>query len=517
MRDLHGLGEAAGAPEAAGEGRAPETAAAEAEVGRALRRLLAAPVEERARWAPTVAAALGEERFQQVIEATREQVGEVTGVESTAAGLVLRGPRGTALAWGVTAADGTLAGFLIGGPAPARHRARPRGPSWWGLLLPLAALAAVVTGCWTSGSADGWASWALCAALALVGFEGYGAAASVPWWIRRPFQAGALLAAVSACRLPELPGPRWGGAAVLPVALGAALAVALVRLVRARRHRWGAPLSAPLRFPFATGRWYVVQGGGPGINHHATVAEQRGALDLVRLGPVGFRTRSAGRFAADVPEAYAAYGSALLAPCDGLVVRAVDGIPDQAPGEPRFGPPYGNCVVIDTGQETVHLAHLRPGSVRVAVGERVTAGQLLGEVGNSGHSTEPHLHIHAEREGLGLDLAFTGVPGRLRRGRSLRTGGPTDDARPSAARPSAARPPAPGRGSPADPGPADDRRRPREPGGPRGGVDGCVRTARQCACPDSLRRLTEFTISSSASARPTQCAPSTDLPGSRSL
>ncbi|MER7464077.1 hypothetical protein [Streptomyces sp. NPDC097981] len=48
-------------------------------------------------------------------------------------------------------------------------------------------------------------------------------------------------------------------------------------------------------------------------------------------------------------------------------------------------------------------------------------GQLLGEVGNSGNSSEPHLHIHAEREGVGLDLRFTGITGTLHRGRALRT------------------------------------------------------------------------------------------------
>ncbi|MFE2487975.1 hypothetical protein ACFXGR_32770 [Streptomyces mirabilis] len=48
-------------------------------------------------------------------------------------------------------------------------------------------------------------------------------------------------------------------------------------------------------------------------------------------------------------------------------------------------------------------------------------GQLLGEVGNSGNTTEPHLHLHAERDGLGLDLRFTIITGTLHRGHTLRT------------------------------------------------------------------------------------------------
>jgi hypothetical protein len=55
------------------------------------------------------------------------------------------------------------------------------------------------------------------------------------------------------------------------------------------------------------------------------------------------------------------------------------------------------------------------------MGDTVHAGQVVGEVGNSGNSTEPHLHIHAERDGLGLDLEFQGISGPLCRGRTVRT------------------------------------------------------------------------------------------------
>jgi murein DD-endopeptidase MepM/ murein hydrolase activator NlpD len=45
----------------------------------------------------------------------------------------------------------------------------------------------------------------------------------------------------------------------------------------------------------------------------------------------------------------------------------------------------------------VQLAHLQPGSVAVSVGDRVSAGQLVGKVGNSGNTMWPHLHINAAR------------------------------------------------------------------------------------------------------------------------
>ncbi|MBY8341244.1 M23 family metallopeptidase [Streptomyces spinosirectus] len=143
----------------------------------------------------------------------------------------------------------------------------------------------------------------------------------------------------------------------------------------------------------ATARsWYVVQGGGRVLNHHAQVPEQRGALDLVGLGRHGTRVRP-GR---DLT-AYAAYGRPVRSPCDGRVISAADTLQDQKPGEIRYQPPYGNHVFIDTGRELVKQAHLRPGSVTVAKGD-----------------------THAERDGVGLDLEFTGLSGRLHRGRKIR-------------------------------------------------------------------------------------------------
>ena len=58
-------------------------------------------------------------------------------------------------------------------------------------------------------------------------------------------------------------------------------------------------------------------------------------------------------------------------------------------------PNVGNYVMIqsETG-EIVFLAHMRSGSVKVVVGQRVAVGQIIGEVGNSGNTTAPHLHIN---------------------------------------------------------------------------------------------------------------------------
>jgi hypothetical protein len=63
----------------------------------------------------------------------------------------------------------------------------------------------------------------------------------------------------------------------------------------------------------------------------------------------------------------------------------------------------GNFVLIDHGQsEFAFYAHLKPGSVRVKTGDQVKAGDVIGKLGSSGNSTEPHLHFQlCNKPGLG--------------------------------------------------------------------------------------------------------------------
>jgi murein DD-endopeptidase MepM/ murein hydrolase activator NlpD len=59
----------------------------------------------------------------------------------------------------------------------------------------------------------------------------------------------------------------------------------------------------------------------------------------------------------------------------------------------------GNHVMLRCADADVLLGHLRPGSLQAALGARVRVGDRLAEVGNSGNTGEPHLHIHAQRPG----------------------------------------------------------------------------------------------------------------------
>jgi hypothetical protein len=165
---------------------------------------------------------------------------------------------------------------------------------------------------------------------------------------------------------------------------------------------------ATLRLPF-DGPWTVLWGGRTfDDNRHAAVSDMRYALDLLLTKNGATFTGGGTR-----NEDYLAWGRAVLAPAAGRVVVAEDGVPDNAPNHPRPGNLYGNFVVIDHGGgEYSLLAHLARGSVRVAVGQLVSAGQGLARCGNSGMSTEPHIHYHLMdnadwRRAQGLPAQFT--------------------------------------------------------------------------------------------------------------
>lgn len=155
----------------------------------------------------------------------------------------------------------------------------------------------------------------------------------------------------------------------------------------------------PLACPLSGGTFVVGQGGGNRLlNHHAGHPAQAHAADIVALGPSGFR--AAGALPADL-QRYAVYHARVASPCDGTVVAAHDGLPDRTPPESDTAMPAGNHVILACGPITIELAHLSPGSLAVGPGDNVAVGTPIGLVGNSGNSTEPHLHLHATGAGGG--------------------------------------------------------------------------------------------------------------------
>lgn len=136
---------------------------------------------------------------------------------------------------------------------------------------------------------------------------------------------------------------------------------------------------------------------------------QRFAVDWEQLDSSG-RTYSGPR--EDV-KSYTIFGQPVLAAADAVVESVTDGLPEQTPGKYPTNIPIdqadGNSVILNLGDGNYAVyAHLQPGSLRVKKGDRVTRGQVLGLVGNTGNSVEPHLHFHV-MDGP-LPLASNGLP-----------------------------------------------------------------------------------------------------------
>lgn len=149
---------------------------------------------------------------------------------------------------------------------------------------------------------------------------------------------------------------------------------------------------ARLRLPFE-GEWLVFWGGRTvEQNYHAAVRDQRFAYDLLVV--INGKSHSGDGTSNGQ---YYCWGKEILSPGSGTVVTAVSDLPDNPPGVMDPKNPPGNHVIIDLGnREYALLAHLQRGSVSVEEGDEVRPGQPVGLCGNSGNTSEPHLHFHLQ-------------------------------------------------------------------------------------------------------------------------
>lgn len=170
-------------------------------------------------------------------------------------------------------------------------------------------------------------------------------------------------------------------------------------------------LTLPMR-----GRWWVV-GGHSNLEPH-TRSYLRAityAYDFIQIGENGKSYQGEGIKNSD----YYSYNQPVLAAAEGYVILANDGVEENVPSktpqndpecydDPASIPMAGNHVVVKhNDNEYTFYAHLQP-RLAVAAGQEVQRGQTLGYVGNSGASTEPHLHFHLA-DGPTLDSSY-GIP-----------------------------------------------------------------------------------------------------------
>lgn len=163
----------------------------------------------------------------------------------------------------------------------------------------------------------------------------------------------------------------------------------------------GKPETIELSFPMKTGRYFVLQGGKglPTNLFHYSLRGAIYAMDIVKLKPDG---RRANKIFSRKLSDYEIFGDTLYSPCDGRVLKAYGNNPDNIPPDMSRGPNNTNQVIIETTNSFIFLGHMKEGSVIVHDGEVIKKGQPMGCVGNSGFSTEPHLHIQAHKKVPGL-------------------------------------------------------------------------------------------------------------------
>ncbi|MFI9059914.1 M23 family metallopeptidase [Streptomyces anulatus] len=231
----------------------------------------------------------------------------------------------------------------------------------------------------------------------------------------------------------DLPGPGWA-TTFLPATVVLALMVATTILqVRAAAPQ-GDPRPPVEVGPPVAGRWTALNSPADKVPSHGThVYGQTYAIDIVADPEAGEGEPPARpTFGWVWPffrrnRAFPAFGAPLLAVADATVVKASDGQRDHLSRNSLPALAYlmliegnvrsilgahriiGNHVILDLGEGTFAVyAHVQRGSLRVKAGDTVRAGQRLGRVGNSGNTTEPHLHFHL-MDGPDLDNA-RGVP-----------------------------------------------------------------------------------------------------------
>jgi biotin carboxyl carrier protein len=177
-----------------------------------------------------------------------------------------------------------------------------------------------------------------------------------------------------------------------------------------------------IQSPLRGANWLAGNGPGNTSGHRrgiipidgAARVPQRFAIDWVKVNKDG-KT-----FSGDEKknESYICYGQKVHAVANGVVTEVKDGIPQNVPGVDSRAVPItletvgGNHIILDIGNGVyAFYAHLQPGSLRVKVGDHVNAGQVIALLGNSGNSTEPHLHFHlidrsSPLGGEGLPFAY---------------------------------------------------------------------------------------------------------------
>lgn len=137
-------------------------------------------------------------------------------------------------------------------------------------------------------------------------------------------------------------------------------------------------------------KWLVFNGGNsPMINHHFFFLSQKYALDLVKEEDALIKKEKSPKL-----DSYTSFGAELISPHDGEVVQISNEFKDLEIGESDRKNAFGNHIVIKIKDNLfLGLGHIKRDSLLVKVGDKVKVGQTLAQCGNSGNTSQPHLHM----------------------------------------------------------------------------------------------------------------------------
>lgn len=135
------------------------------------------------------------------------------------------------------------------------------------------------------------------------------------------------------------------------------------------------------------GEWFVSQGIKGNITHKS---DWQYAWDFVIKDNDASEYAKKGEAITD----YYCYNLPVVAPMDGEVVKTVNDVKDNQPGEVNISENWGNTIVLSHGYDVYSsFSHLKCDSIKLKEGDQVKKGDMLGKCGNSGRSPFPHLHF----------------------------------------------------------------------------------------------------------------------------
>ncbi len=147
-----------------------------------------------------------------------------------------------------------------------------------------------------------------------------------------------------------------------------------------------------LILPF-NGEWLVSNGGRTAETNSHNRSPDQGPQN--QIYSCDFRFKSTGN--ENKLEDFAAFAKEVLAPGHGIIIQVIDGAIDVLPGERDRSVGVGNAIIIDhqNGEYSL-LCHFKFNSITVKVGDKVEQGEIVGLCGNTGNTSQPHIHFNLQ-------------------------------------------------------------------------------------------------------------------------